>query len=145
MAANELESKLIRFLSLAGFICQRENGVITASISLQGRGRDYKLVCIVKHEEEEQPVRELIFEWVGKRKDIEADKVIFLLDGIEVLGEERYMAMQHGFLIWHLNNLNNLADRLAKDKEDGVNKLMGLLGIETYIDPNARFVKTGPT
>jgi hypothetical protein len=86
------------------------------------------------YEDSEILVREHLVKWADRKNDINVDKIILVISGIEVLGEDRQMAAAHDIIIWEEANILELLNCIKDNNKEGTDKLLGELGIKTYTE-----------
>jgi len=101
---------------------------ILAEKDLPDVPKDYKVACFFRHAESDESVRELILKLRDKQI---ADKILLVIDGIEVLGEDRLIASEFNLIICHKENVEDFV------KKPG--KLLALLDLGTYFNPDLKY------
>ena len=143
---KQLEKEVGAIFIAAGFRVQHHTNLkntpidVLAEIDLPRVQKDFRVICKFKYEDSEEAVRELIMTWRNNNKEIKADKIIIILNGIEVLGEDRAMCAQDNIIIWEEDEVNDYLSCFRKDKINGAKKLMGELGLSSYSDPDRNYV-----
>ena len=146
---NLLNQKVGKIFQLAGFkvshniILEDCNVRLLAVIDLPNVREDFKVACDFQYEDSEVPARELIMSWIDKNKKLRADKVIIALCGIELYGEDREMAEEHGILIWEESDVADYLNHIQRDREDGTKRIMAELDLDSYQDPDANYIPAG--
>jgi hypothetical protein len=136
------EEQIARLFALAGFKVTHNANVKGHKVDILCEKGQYKILCIEKYENSEISVRDDIVRWVEKNNVIKADKMIFAIFGIEVLGEDRAMAETNDVLIFEEDNIKELLTAIEEDKTEGTKRLLGILGIEAYSDPHIKHEHT---
>jgi predicted transcriptional regulator len=134
-----LKKEIAGMFESAGFDVKLENDVLSASIDLQREEEDFRVICVFRDMNTEDVFRHFIQNVEEKNKEIKANKVIVVILGLEVLGEDRAVAEENDIIVWEKENIDEMLDCFREDKDDGVSKLMSVLGIDSYTDKHQSF------
>lgn len=137
---EEINAALL--FKLAGFKVTNNVELKGSRIELMAERDNFRIICVCKYENSDESLRDTIYQWVNKNKEIGANKIIIALFGIEPLGEDKEMADRNKIIIWEEENIANYLKILRKDREEGTKKLLGDLDISSYCDPNITYEHT---
>lgn len=102
-----LETLVENIFQAAGFDVEKNVYRSGFEIDVLAYFGDRTLIIECKqYEKSYLPVKNLILQWKGKNEIIKADKVIFVIYGIDIKEEEVAMAQDYNIIIWGIRELN---------------------------------------
>ena len=104
------------------------------SIDLDALPDDFFVACNFLDEDSERQLRDHLVYFNDIKVKAKLNKIILVISGIEVLGEDRMLADQFGIVILEESNLPGLINACKEEK--GIRKFLELIDLATYMDPN---------
>lgn len=124
---SELEKKVAKIFQLTGFKVKHNANLGESKAELLASVEKFSIVCKFKYEHTEEEVRDLIVEWAKKKEEIKASKIVIVVSGIEVLGEDREMAGEHNIIIWEEDNIHEFLSLLNKEWDERKDEILKFL------------------
>lgn len=95
---------------------------------------NFKGIILLLNADSDHTIKEWIRSAIKLTKNY--TKVILLVTGEDVSGEDCQYADQYDVIIWEKEHLDVLLENFLDDEEDAIAKVLGELGISSYLDPN---------
>lgn len=123
-----LEQNVETIFSNAGFKTESNVFLADYEVDVHAEIGDIEIIAECKqYESSNLQVRNLIHEWKGKNKSIDADIVVIVIYGQDLSGEERTLARDNNIALWDEEEIEKL---LHKDDEEIRNYLFNELPIK---------------
>ena len=92
-----------------------------------------------QYEKSALTVRNLIHEWDSKNKELELDKIVLVLFGINITPNDKELAKKYGMIIWGEDKLGNFLNQAIELKEKFLDKL--IMEIDVSLDDKSSVTK----
>lgn len=125
-----LEKNVAKIFELAGFKVTHQARINGYEIDVLAEKNNIKVVCECKQYEKSMlSIRNLIHLWDSKNKEINADRVIIALFGINPSASDYSLANKYQILIWDEDKISHNLNNLIDDKNNAIPILIEQIGL----------------
>lgn len=129
---HRLEKNVARMLELSGF--EPQTNVVKEGyeidVLLYHNGNSVAFEC-KQYESSSLNVRNLIHEWDSKNKELEFDKIVFVIIGVDFTEEHHELAERYGIELWGEDKWEKLFDKAIEEKDENKERIEQFLDIES--------------
>lgn len=131
-AGNLLETTVKKIFDLAGFRTKQDVKIKGYEIDVLAKYEGYTIAIECKERSSGGLiVRNLIHEWSGKNKIINADKVVLAIYGVSIRHEDLKLAKDNGIILWSEKDIEKFLDSAYEKKGEILVDILDNLNITT--------------